>query len=172
MSPGLYYKEVENFRKDVSIISPLGVFTHDWYDSEYNHGIIDRTRSTLNKRNNIYISFDVAIHQVRSGKIILPPGSALIPYPYYYRLEFDNKYYPLDLDEFKIRFNDHPVDQFDAYIYSLIPFMLEQRIFYELNYNQTEKARYYYNLIKKTFKDYTISQKTINALSSKGIDIN
>ena len=64
------------------------------------------------------------------------------------------------------------MDQFDAYIYSLIPFMLEQRIFYELNYNQTEKARYYYNLIKKTFKDYTISQKTINALSSKGIDIN
>ncbi len=172
ISPGLYYKEVENIRKDISVISPIGVFTHDWYNRKYNKGTFDRVNSTLKKRNDIYISFDVAISQVRTGKIILPAGSALIPYPYYYRLEFDNKYYPLNQDEFKIRFNDHPVDGFDAYIYTLIPFMLEQRIFYELNYNQTEKALYYYNLIKNTFKSYTISQKTIIALSQKGVNVN
>ena len=171
ISPGLYYKNVENIRKDVSIISPWGVFTHDWYDRKYNEDVFDRANSTLKKRSDIYISFDVAIHQVRTGKIILPPGSALIPYPYYYRLEYDNKYYPLNQGEFKIRFNDHPVDGFDAYIYTLIPFMLEQRIFYELNFNQTEKAIYYYNLIKKTFNNYTISQKTIKALSSRGINV-
>ena len=172
ISPELYYGEVENIRRDVSVISPWGIFTHEWYNRKFNNGIFDGANPILKKRNNIYISFDVAIHQVRSGKLILPPGSALIPYPYYYRLEFDNNYYPLNLSEFKIRFNDHPINSFDAYIYTLIPFMLEQRIFYELNFDQTEKARYYYNLIKKTFKDYIISQKTINALSSNGIDIN
>ncbi len=169
ISPNLYYKDVENIRKDVSVISPWGVFNHDWYNGKYNKGIFDRVNSTLMKRNNLYISFDVAIHQVRSGKITLPPGSALIPYPYYYRLEFDNKYYPLNLDEFKIRFNDHHLDKFDAYIYTLIPFMLEQRIFYELNFNKTKQALYFYRLIKNTFKDYTISQKTINALDKWGL---
>src|SRR5690606_5093422 len=146
ISPGLYFQNIENFRKDVTIISPYAAIFNNWYNKSLDVQALDSNRVVI-KRNNLFVGFDFVLKPLSAGIISLPPGSVLIPYPYYYRVVFDDAYYPLDEFELNIRFKDKPYNAFDAYIYSLIPFMLEQRIIYELSYNEINKASYFYELI-------------------------
>ena len=171
LSPGLYYQNVENIRKDVYIVSTSGLIMNNWYRKKYKEQIT-LDKELIIKKKDLFISLDIATRKIHNGVLNLPDNAILIPYPYYYRMVYDNNYYPLDGGELNIRLNKKPKNEADAYIYTLIPFMLEQRIFYELNFNQTEKAFYYFNLIRNTFNNYTISQKTMNALKSKGVNVN
>lgn len=168
ISPGLYLSNIEDFRPDINIISSYGLIFHEWYRKIQKVNVLDSSR-TITKQENIFIGFDVVLNLINKGIIRLPSQSFLVPQPYFYQLKFDNSYHPLDEKEFNIRFNKKPFSPYDAYIYSLIPFMMEQRIIYELRFDKTEKANFYYKQIKYTFRDYEMSKITIAALIKIGI---
>ncbi|HVO75731.1 MAG TPA: DUF2723 domain-containing protein [Ignavibacteriaceae bacterium] len=168
IAPGLYFKDVENVRTDISIISVYSFIFNDWYRRSQRFNILENG-NTIMKRQNLFVGLDVILKPLSMGIIKFLPNSSLVPYPFYFRLVFDGSYYPINDEEFKIRLNEKPFNNFDAYIYSLIPFMLEQRIIYELRYRKLERASYYYKKIKSNFKDYLISEFTIAALKGNGI---
>lgn len=73
---------------------------------------------------------------------------------------YDNDYYQLDSINFNIVNNINPTIPSDEQIATLIPFMLDQRIQYELKSNRFDKAAEYYQTIKKKFGNYDISTST------------
>ena len=163
LSPGFYYQNIDYIRKDVSIISPSGIILHQWYRPNQKIDVLD-SNLVIIKNNNLYVAFDVVNNLISKGLVFLPPQCALVPEFYFYRLVFDNNYYQIDENNYTIRFNKNSNDEFESYLCTLMAFMLEQRILYELDFNKKERASYFYEKLKKNFSNYEISAKTYMAL--------
>ncbi len=159
MSPGLYVQNVEKIRNDVKIISPAGMILHEWYRKFQNFEVLDSNR-VIRKIENLYLTYDVVFNSIQDRVIFLTPGSKLIPQCYYFKVVYDNDYYQLDSINFNIVNNINPTIPSDEQIATLIPFMLDQRIQYELKSNRFDKAAEYYQTIKKKFGNYDISTST------------
>ncbi len=168
LSPGFYYQKVENIRKDVSIISPSAALEEESYKIYKAQGILDNNNNVIRK-NNIYISADVVFNLVNKKFILLPPKSILVPCIYFYRLEFDDKYYPLESNDIHLTMTRNSNDEFETYIRNYLAFMLEQRIYYEINYNKIKNAADLYNKLKEINNNYKISATTYLVLVKNGI---
>jgi hypothetical protein len=163
LSPGLYYQEVENIRKDVLLISPGGVILYNWYRDKQKVKIVDENNIIIGHKD-LYIAHDVLYNLISKGIIFLPPKSSLVPYPYFYRLSFNNEYEDIDLVQFEFSLVEKSLAKYDAYINWLLPFMLESRILYEIHHNKIEKATYLYERLKRNFSNYSMTKTTILAL--------
>ncbi|AFH48263.1 Putative membrane protein [Ignavibacterium album JCM 16511] len=163
ISPALYYQNVERLRNDVNIISPSGYIEFDWYRKFKATKIYD-SNFVLIPRPNTFVAFDVAYRLISKGILKIPEHYSLIPMRNYFLLATDSNYYPLDLPKRKIRFSKYTFSDSEKYIKELIPYMLEQRLLYELNFNRTNNAKDIYDEIKKRFPDYRLSSAAIMEL--------
>lgn len=160
ISPALYYQNVERLRNDVKIISPSGYIEFDWYRKFKATEIYD-SNFVLIPRPNTFVAFDVAHRLISKGILKIPENYSLIPMRNYFLLATDSIYYPLEMPERKIRFSKYIFSDSEKYIKELIPFILEQRILYELKYNKDDNAKVIYEEIKRRFPDYRLSSVTL-----------
>lgn len=168
MSPGLYVQNVEKIRTDVKIISPAGMILHEWYRKFQNFDVLDSNR-VIRKIDDLYITYDVLFNSIQKGVIFLPPGTMLIPQSYYYKVVYNNSYIPMDSVNYNIVNNINSTIPSDEQIATLIPFMLDQRIQYELSENRYNMAAEYYKIIRKKFSNYVISKLTYIELMKKDL---
>ena len=154
---------VENFRKDVSLISPSGIFNHKWYRDKQKINIFNQGNVIIS-HPGLYIAYNIFYNLINRGIIFLPPGASLIPYPFFYRLAVDEKYYPISGSKFDLGFIDKIYNKKDPYINWLLPFMLESRIVYEINHNKIDVAKFLFGIMKKNYSDYQMSKETILVL--------
>lgn len=163
LSPALYYQNVEKFRDDVQIISPSGYIQFDWYKKIKAVDIYD-SNLVIFPRQNTYVAFDVAHRIINKGILKLPGNYTLIPMKYFYMIGKGSIYYPAKIFVSKIRFSHYQFSESEKYIKALVPFMLENRLLYELAFNKTENAKNLYNEIHKLFPDHIISEVTLREL--------
>ncbi|MBW7869294.1 MAG: DUF2723 domain-containing protein [Brumimicrobium sp.] len=159
MSPGLFVQNVEKIREDVKIISPAGMILHEWYRKFQNFQLFDSNK-VIRKIENLFLTYDVVFNSIQKGVIFLPSGSKLIPQSFYFKVVYDNSYVPLYSIDYNITRNINSTIPSDEQIAALIPFMLDQRIQFELKSNRFDKAVEYYQIIKSKFKNYIISTLT------------
>lgn len=160
ISPALFYQNVENFRKDVNIISPSGYIEFDWYRKFKSTQIYDKNY-VLIPMMHTYVAFDVAYRIISKGILKIPEHYTLIPMRNFFMIGTDSSYYPIDFVENKVRFSKYLSSESEKYIRELIPYMLEQRLLYELKFNKTDNAKDIYYEIKKKFPDYRLTKETI-----------
>lgn len=163
ISPGLYYQNVEKIRKDVTIISPNGLRMHEWYRRSQKSSLLENDKLHI-QGQELFVGIDVMSDLKKEHFLSFPDNSLAVPEIYFYHIVFDNKYRPLNDDGYNIRFDNALKNDYELNIRTLLAFMLEQRIIYELNYNKIERANYYYKKLKKTFPSYNLSASTYIAI--------
>lgn len=160
LSPALYYQNVENIRPDINFISPSGFIQFEWYRKVKAIEIHDSNYNIIPK-DNMFIAFDVVYRIIGKNILKLPEHYTLIPLRNYYVLGIDTVYYPLNDQELKIRFSKHLTSKSEEYIKELIPFILEQRVNYEIAFRQYLNAKNILEEIKSNFPEYKISESTL-----------
>ncbi len=163
LSPALYYQNVEKFRDDVQIISPSGFIEFDWYKKIKAVDIYD-SNFVIIPREDTYVAFDVAYRIIGKGILKIHDGYSLIPMGNFFMIGKSDLYYAVNISENKIRFSKYLFSDSEKYIKALIPFMLEQRLLYELAFNKTENAKILLNEIHKLFSEHSFSEVTLREL--------
>ena len=163
LSPNIYYQNVEQFRTDISVISPSGYMLFDWYKRSHNIALYDSSFFIIPKQN-LFVAFDVGYRIINKGILKLQAHYNLIPLKYCYIVGIDTAYYPLmDYDQ-KIRFSKHITSDSEKYIRVLLPTILEHRINYELDFKNLLNAKILFEQLKNNYPEYKISEITLAAL--------
>ncbi|MFZ2325230.1 MAG: DUF2723 domain-containing protein [Ignavibacteriaceae bacterium] len=157
-SPSLYLQNVLGVRKDVCLIHK-GLSTFAWYNRDLKKNYNDLNDAL--KSRPYYISSDFVLEYVLEEKYKLKEDEYLIPDLLTFRVVRDKKYYPTKNSSFFIRF----INNKDNAISISIPWTLENRLSYELKYNQPMKALELYERILNNFPEYKISDKTLEQMS-------
>lgn len=163
ISPALYYQNYEKLRNDISIISPSGLLSFDWYKKKQHIQIFDSNFVVI-PRENLFVTFDVGYNIIGKKILRLPPHYSLIPMENFYMIGVDTAYYPIINTSNYIRFSKFIISPSEEYIRVLIPTILEQRIYYELTFNKVENAKKIFNQIENLYPEHTYSEITLSSM--------
>lgn len=106
-------------------------------------------------KHNYFIAPEIVNGEMRRGEFQLPQGYTLVPHLFLFKVVNTTNYVEAPLPEFKIIF---PVvkDKYLTELEKIIGDMLIRRALYELQFNQTEKAKVYAKKVVTDFPDVSL----------------
>lgn len=107
------------------------------------------------KYQTCYLGPEFLANELNNGILTLPEGYTLVPDLFSFKVVKGNKYVPAKDPNYHIRFPKIS-NNFSKLIYNICGEMLVRRVMYELSFNKYERAKVYYNKLKKEFEDFPI----------------
>ncbi len=153
-SPSIYLQNYLNIRNDVTIVNP-NLLEYDWYLQNFKKKY-NSLRAVLNDYQ-YYLSLDAVLNYNGNGYWRLNENEYLIPDLLCFRIVGDTNYYPLQDFNFNIRIHKNHSDLDKQIIYH-IPWLLENRILYEIRFDKIDRAKHYLGILQTNFSYYKISK--------------
>lgn len=154
-SPSIYLQHYLNIRNDVTVVNP-NLIEYDWYlqnlKKKYNS-----LRAVL-RDYPYYLSLDAVLNYNGNGYWQLNEGEYLIPDLLSFRVVNDTNYYPASDYNFGIRIHNNQSDLDKQIIYH-IPWLLENRVLYEIKFAKIERAKHYLEILQKNYPYHKISDE-------------
>jgi len=147
--PAWYLQSVENFRKDVAIISVT--LNQRWYLQQigkYNHDLIDL------EKNQFLLNFSkrpTYIYSELVPEFQIPDGFIAVPDQYLFKAVDSAGYYETRPPKVDVRFTKNDYNPFLLYIKYNIAVMLENRLKYEEKFGKIDIAKKYSDLLREKF---------------------
>jgi len=126
-------------------------------ETRYRNIMTGLVSTNIDKRA-FYIAPEVFENEMQRGEFALPPGFALVPDLFLFKVVKSNSnYIPAKNPDFKIRFPAN-ANHYTNFIEQKVGSMLSNRAMYELKFDKVERAKLYINKIKNDFPGYQLPQ--------------
>jgi hypothetical protein len=112
--------------------------------------------SNLGKRP-VYVAPELYDTEMRNGQFSLPPGAALVPELFFFRVTTSDDYVEAPLPDFEIDFSEE--NQYVAATEDIVGTALLRRALYEAGHNRIDRARAYMKKIETDLPRYRVSEK-------------
>jgi len=193
ISSSYYYKNVENYRKDVAIIDKE-LLRRSWYYNQLSNafpGLFDGVQSDVNEflkalvpfersetfdpqklethfrrimtglvetninKKDFYVAPEIFEQEMQRGEFVLPEGYTLVPDLFLFKVVKGNQYFPAPDFDYEIRFPEKR-NYYINMIENFVGTMLSRRALYEIEFGQTERAKYYVQKIIENLPNYKL----------------
>jgi hypothetical protein len=112
---------------------------------------------------NIYIAPELVDVEMQKGEFSLPQDIYLVPDLFLFKVVKTKKYVPAKNPDLKISIPEQK-NYYVNFIVDKVGSMLARRAVYELQFDNTDKARLYINKIKNDLPDYKLSSALMKAI--------
>ncbi|MCX6170384.1 MAG: DUF2723 domain-containing protein [Ignavibacteriales bacterium] len=163
-------EDISNFLNVLRPFERSEKFEPDLIEKYYRTIMTDLISENIAKRN-YYIGLELVQNEIRNSEFTLPEGYQIVPYLFLFKVVKGNDYVPAPDPNFTIRFPQNK-NKYINFIENAAATMLIYRTAYELQFNKPERARVYFNKVKKDFPDYQIPYDIESRLSQKDNDKN
>lgn len=166
-SPSIYLQHYLNIRNDVTVVNP-NLLEYDWYLRNLKEKYIS-LRAALND-HPYYLSLDATLNYNGNGYWQLKEGEYLVPDLLSFRVLNDTNYHPARDHNFDIRIHNSQTN-LDKQILYHIPWLLENRILYEMRFGKNDRAKHYLESLRKNYPYYQMSDelKNLSNLPDSGL---
>ena len=114
--------------------------------------------STNISKHEYFVAPEIVDGEMKRGEFQLPTGYTLVPYTFLFKVVNTNDYVEAPLPDYKIRFNDTE-DKYQTALKGFVSSMLIRRALYELQFNETERAKVYVKKIAADFPGTPLPQQ-------------
>jgi Protein O-mannosyl-transferase TMEM260-like len=161
-SPDFYLQNVEDFRKDVTVLD-ANLLPFGWYlqriKNSFNISVNPKTKTIntadLLKNRPFYLSPEILGDQFFKGKFAVGKNEEIVPDQLLFKVVHTNDYVPAGDPDFIIRFPAEHSKLVD-HIGNLVGSMLVNRIRYELQFQKYNRAKIYLKKLIVDFPFYTV----------------
>lgn len=166
-SPSIYLQHYLNIRNDVTVVNP-NLLEYDWYLRNLKEKYIS-LRAALND-HPYYLSLDAILNYNGNGYWQLKEGEYLVPDLLSFRVVNDTNYHPARDHNFDIRIHNSQTNLDKQILYN-IPWLLENRILYEMRFGKNDRAKHYLESLRKNYPYYQMSDefKNLSNLPDSGL---
>lgn len=166
-SPSIYLQHYLNIRNDVTVVNP-NLLEYDWYLRNLKEKYIS-LRAALND-HPYYLSLDAILNYNGNGYWQLKEDEYLVPDLLSFRVVNDTNYHPARDHNFDIRIHNSQTN-LDKQILYHIPWLLENRILYEMRFGKNDRAKHYLESLRKNYPYYQMSDelKNLSNLPDSGL---
>lgn len=112
---------------------------------------------------NIYLAPEMVENEMQKGEFTLPQDYYLVPDLFLFKVVKTKKYIPAKEPNFQIQIPDRR-DYYTNFIEEKVGSMLARRALYEMQFDNTERAKIYINKIRSDFSQYRLSPDLMRAL--------
>lgn len=112
---------------------------------------------------NYYIGLELFQTEMQRGEFSLPEGYQIVPHLLLFKVVKGTDYVPAPDPNFTIRFPDNR-NKYIAFIENAVATMLTYRATYELQFNRTDRAKFYIAKVKKDFPNFQIPYDLLNRI--------
>jgi hypothetical protein len=153
---GLFLDALKPFERDENYNPQL-------LETRYRNIMTGLVSTNIDKRT-FYIAPEVFENEMQRGEFALPPGFALAPDLFLFKVVKSNSnYIPAKNPDFIIRFPEN-ANHYTNFIEQKVGSMLSNRAMYELKFDKVERAKLYINKIKTDFPGYQLPQGLEDAI--------
>jgi hypothetical protein len=114
--------------------------------------------STNISKREYFVAPEMVDGEMRRGEFQLPTGYTLVPHLFLFKVVNTNDYVEAPLPDYKIRFNATE-DKYQTALKGFVSSMLIRRALYELQFNETERAKVYVKKIAADFPGTPLPQQ-------------
>ncbi|HPP33978.1 MAG TPA: DUF2723 domain-containing protein [Ignavibacteriales bacterium] len=130
----------------------------DIYDGNYLEALYRKIQIELvtnDKFKTCYLGPEFLANEINNGIITIPEGYELVPDLFSFKIVKGKEYVPAKDPNYIIHF-PKVENRFSKLIYNICGEMLVRRVMYELNFNKYERAKIYYQKLRKDFEDFPV----------------
>ena len=119
--------------------------------------------STNINTHNYFIAPEIVENEMQRGEFQLPQGYKLVPHLFLFQVVKTDDYIEAPLPDFKLRFSENK-DKYATSLEKIISGMLARRALYELQFNNSERAKIYAEKLTAEFPEFTLPSALQNLI--------
>jgi len=123
----------------------------------YRRIMMNLVATNFDKRE-IYIAPELFDNEMQRGEFSLPEGYKLVPHLFLFKVVNTDDYVEAPLPDFKLNFSERK-DKYQTSLSSFVGLMLVRRAYYEVQFNQVERAKIYLKKVAEEFPETQIPQQ-------------
>ena len=166
--PGITNKiqpQIKKFLKSLQPFERDERFDANIIENNYRSLMTSLISSNIGERD-FYITPELVEGEMKRGEFQLPEGYTLVPMELTFKVvKISSAYVPAEPTKIKIRFSSHP-HHYEMIVRNMVSNMLIYRVYYELQYNELEKAKLILEKLKMEYPDYRIPPAILDKLGN------
>jgi len=146
--------DVNEFLKALVPFERSETFDPQKLETHFRRIMTGLVETNINKKD-CYIAPEIFEQEMQRGEFVLPEGYTLVPDLFLFKVVKGNQYYPASDFDFEIRFPEKR-NYYINMIENFVGTMLSRRALYEIEFGQTERAKYYVQKIIENLPNYKL----------------